>query len=215
MFKDASKKQLLSNPITLKPKSSRPLNNFFKGSILGDFTNIKNLTHADFDDETRLFRKNFGKTTPIRLLKYPSNDLVMKPTLDKSVSNIELFRFRFNEKNKTVAAKPIKPIVYLTFKQKRYNQRVNISKKTNLFLDKTTNTNRKYSGNPFLENNSIIGENFGNPTRQYKLLKKAKARLDTTKVSNWNRLLRSRRVLVLPAHVNITVITNSFDVVHS
>jgi hypothetical protein len=143
LFKDASKKQLLSNPITLKPKSSRPLNNFFKGSILGDFTNVKNPTHADFDDETRLFRKNFGKTTPIRLLKYPSNDLVMKPTLDKSVNNIELFRFRFNEKNTTVAAKPIKPIVYLTFKQKRYNQRVNIAKKTSLFLDKTTNTNKK------------------------------------------------------------------------
>ena len=47
------------------------------------------------------------------------------------------------------------------------------------------------------------------------MLKKAKSRLDTTKVSTWNRLLRSRRVLVLPAHVNITVITNSFDIVHS
>jgi heme/copper-type cytochrome/quinol oxidase subunit 2 len=47
------------------------------------------------------------------------------------------------------------------------------------------------------------------------LVKKAKSRLDTTRVASWNRLLRSRRVLVLPAHVNITVITNSFDVVHS
>ena len=29
------------------------------------------------------------------------------------------------------------------------------------------------------------------------------------------RLLRTKRLLVLPAHFNISVITNSFDVVHS
>jgi len=29
------------------------------------------------------------------------------------------------------------------------------------------------------------------------------------------RLLRTKRTLVLPAHVNITVVTNSYDVVHS
>lgn len=29
------------------------------------------------------------------------------------------------------------------------------------------------------------------------------------------RLLRTRRMLVLPAHVNLAVITNSFDVIHS
>ena len=28
-------------------------------------------------------------------------------------------------------------------------------------------------------------------------------------------MLRSKRVLVLPAHVNITAITNSYDIVHS
>jgi hypothetical protein len=29
------------------------------------------------------------------------------------------------------------------------------------------------------------------------------------------RLLRTRRTLVLPAHINITLITNSYDIVHS
>ena len=29
------------------------------------------------------------------------------------------------------------------------------------------------------------------------------------------RLLRTKRVLVLPSQVNLTIITNSFDVVHS
>lgn len=29
------------------------------------------------------------------------------------------------------------------------------------------------------------------------------------------RLLRTKRTLVIPAHINLTVITNSYDVVHS
>jgi hypothetical protein len=29
------------------------------------------------------------------------------------------------------------------------------------------------------------------------------------------RLLRTKRTLILPAHINITLITNSYDVVHS
>jgi cytochrome c oxidase subunit 2 len=47
------------------------------------------------------------------------------------------------------------------------------------------------------------------------MVKKAKNRLDQTSINTWNRLLRSKRILVLPAHVNITAITNSYDIVHS
>jgi hypothetical protein len=74
--------------------------------------------------------------------------------------------------------------VYLTFKQKRYNQRNNIGKKTQMFFDKDLKKQQSYSGNPFLKNMSIIEENFGNPTRQYRLVKKAKSRLDTTRVAS-------------------------------
>ena len=82
-----------------------------------------------------------------------------------------------------------------------------------MFFNKELQKTQSYSGNPFLKDMAIIEENFGNPTRQYRMVKKAKSRLDTTRVATWNRLLRSRRVLVLPAHVNITVITNSFDII--
>lgn len=187
--------------------------NFFKKEVLTSFNSFKNLIqHPDLDDETRTLKRSSGKTTPIRILKCPNSDFYITST---SNSDIELFRLRFNEKKPTLASKPVRPTVYLTFKQKRYNQRTNISKKTSIFFDKDLNKKQTYSGNPFLKDMSIIEENFGNPTRQYRMLKKAKSRLDTTRVASWNRLLRSRRVLVLPAHVNITVITNSFDVVHS
>lgn len=188
------------------------MNNFFESSIINSIKhNGSILQHPDLDDETRIIKKNSGKVIPLRLLKYPNNNFYFK----NGDTNIELLRFRFNDKTPTIANKPIKPTIYLTFKQKRYNQRNNIGIKKQTFFDKNTNKNKTYSGNPFLKNMSIIEENFGNPTKQYKLVKKAKSRLDTTKVGNWNRLLRSRRVLVLPAHVNITVITNSFDIVHS
>ena len=189
-------------------------NLFFKSQIVGlNIFNKNTIQHVDLDDETRIIKRNSGKNTPIRVLKCPSTDFFFKSSTDSDI--IELFRFRFNEQKTTLANKPVRPTVYLTFKQKRYNQRNNIGKKTQIFFDKDLKKNQTYSGNPFIKNMSIIEENFGNPTRQYRLVKKAKSRLDTTRVASWNRLLRSRRVLVLPAHINITVITNSFDIVHS
>lgn len=191
--------------------SSTAFSNFFQDQVVG--TNVNGLIqHPDLDDETRTLKRNAGKTTPIRVLKCPNTDFFF---INSTTDNIELLRFRFNEKKPTLANKPIRPTLYLTFKQKRYNQRTNISKKTTIFFDKDSNKQQTYSGNPFLKDLSIIEENYGNPTRQYRMVKKAKTRVDSTRVGTWNRLLRSRRVLVLPAHVNITVITNSFDIVHS
>lgn len=43
----------------------------------------------------------------------------------------------------------------------------------------------------------------------------ARQRSELVPVNLARRLLRTKRTLVLPAHVNITVITNSYDVVHS
>ena len=50
---------------------------------------------------------------------------------------------------------------------------------------------------------------------KYNFFKKAKILYDNTSVVLSKRLLRTRRTLVLPAHVNITAITNSYDVIHS
>lgn len=189
------------------------LNNFFQSEIL-EVDRISTVRHPDFDEsgDPRTVKRSFGKSLPFRILKCPNSDISFSSNPN---NDIELLRFRFNAVNTGAANKPIKPTLYLTFKQKRYNQRTSISPKTTKFFDKTLNSNTTYSGNPFLKDASIIEENYGSPTRQYRMVKKAKSRVDSTKVGNWNRLLRSRRILVLPAHVNITVITNSFDVVHS
>jgi hypothetical protein len=146
--------------------------------LKNDKSNIS-IQHPDLDDEIRPIKRNSGKNVPIRILKQPKNDMFISNSVDT-----ELFRFRFNNKTATVANKPIKPTVYLTFKQKRYNQRNNIGKKTISFFNNNTKTQQNYSGNPFLKNLSIIEENFGNPTRQYRMIKKAKSRLDTTRVGS-------------------------------
>ena len=124
-----------------------------------------------------------GKNTPFRVLKCPNTDIFFKD-FHGNKNTIELFRFRFNEQNPTIANKPIRPTVYLTFKQKRYNQRTNIGTKSQAFFNKNLNENQNYSGNPFLKDAGIVEENFGNPTQQYRMVKKAKSRLDNTRVAS-------------------------------
>jgi heme/copper-type cytochrome/quinol oxidase subunit 2 len=187
---------------------------FFKHEVLANSNqdNLIVLYQPDEDEQTRIVRRSLGKTLPIRVLKHPNTELFFK---DASVQkpDINILRFKFNERKTTTLNKPIKNTIHLVFKQKRYNRKKNIALNQKILDPK--DPKNKYSGNPFLKEVNIIEENLGNPTKQYKLVKKAKLRSNVTKVANWNRLLRSRRVLVLPAHVNITVITNSFDIVHS
>jgi len=59
------------------------------------------------------------------------------------------------------------------------------------------------------------GEDSGTAFDYYKAVRFGKLRNDLLSVTLARRLLRVKRTLVLPAHTNITIITNSYDVVHS
>ena len=123
---------LNSNIKTWNDSKVEKFSEFFRNSILNknNFNFKQTVIHPDFDDETRIIKRNSGKNTPLRILKYPNSDFFFKTSISQlNDNNIELFRFRFNEKNPTISNKPIKPTVYLTFKQKRYNQRTSINKK--------------------------------------------------------------------------------------
>jgi heme/copper-type cytochrome/quinol oxidase subunit 2 len=106
---------------------------------------------------------------------------------------------------------------FLTLKQKRYKrkkiipQRVRFSKNADDFkIEKV-----KFSDRPcFVSTNFLDSINF-EPTKLYRLLKKNKIRHEDMPVQLSRRLLRTKKTLVLPAHVNLTLITNSYDVVHS
>lgn len=151
---------------------------------------------------------------PVRLIKFPVSN---KVDFTKTGDVVELFRFRFGDNESVVRHKPLAHSTFLTMKQKRYKRRKIIYPFYKYFRDdkgKLTKT-VKYTGKPLLLNNEIIIENDGDATKQYNFMKKKKKRNETISVVLSRRMLRTKRTLVLPAHVNLTAITNSYDVIHS
>jgi heme/copper-type cytochrome/quinol oxidase subunit 2 len=67
----------------------------------------------------------------------------------------------------------------------------------------------------YLWDNKYFDKTSNDLTVNYNLIKKSKFRHDLIPVNLAKRIIRTKRTLVVPAHVNITLITNSFDIVHS
>lgn len=170
--------------------------------------------YNDFLEVNRWVKKSQGMNTPARLIKFPISN---KTNFNFDGDVLNLFRFRYSENENSVKHKPIPHSTFLTMKQKRYKRRKNIPARVKYFKDAKGNNTKKvrWSANPYLFNNEAIIQDFGNPTKQYNLMKKNKTRYSNTSVVLSKRMLRTRRTLVLPAHVNITAVTNSYDVIHS
>jgi hypothetical protein len=102
-------------------------------------------------------------------------------------------------------------------KQKRYKRRKIILPREKPFRNIYGKPGKtlKYIGKPTLVDGTLLVENDLDATRQYTSFKKRKKRDEMTSVVASRRLLRTKRTLVLPAHVNLTAITNSYDVIHS
>lgn len=178
-------------------------------SIVDNF--VKFVKHEDFDEYSRWIKRSQGGILPLRFIKQPLG-LESKTNFD-----IDLFKIRFNSNVNKAQHKLIQDTIYLTLKQKRYNRKKFITPQNKYFrdaLDKKTN-NIKYSGKPYLTNDKLLKKSIYDPTTQYKLIKKNKKRGDLISVTLARRLLRTKKTLVIPAHVNITLITNSYDIVHS
>jgi len=159
----------------------------------------------------RWLKRGWGLLEPIRLIKLPK-------VIDSSELN--LLRFRFNEKNNTVLNKDTNNI-YLAFKQKRYviRKKFPIKKKFKKLI--TNEASTESVSKDKLRLRVLVKNNYFNTITEksalldYKFLKKSKKHSDIIPVPLARRILRTKRTLVLPAHINLTVITNSYDVVHS
>jgi heme/copper-type cytochrome/quinol oxidase subunit 2 len=149
----------------------------------------------------------------IKIIKYPISN---KNNFDFNAETIELFKFRFND-NFEIKQKPTPHSTFLTLKQKRYKRKKIILPRTIFYRNENgeKSKNIKHSSYPYLHQNKIIMGDFDNPTIQYRMVRKNKIRDELTNLTLSKRMLRTRRTLVLPAHVNITAITNSYDVIHS
>jgi len=151
---------------------------------------------------------------PLRLIKFPVST---KSDFESTATLVDLFRFRFGDNESSVKHKPTPHSTFLTMKQKRYTRRKMINPRYKYFKDFKGNSTKsiKYVGKPLLLNNQVIVENDISAIKQYNSLKKKKKRHETISVVLSRRMLRTKRTLVLPAHVNITAIPNSYDVIHS
>jgi len=210
-------KSFLKSEFFLNRKTQIEQKNFLYNNIdsilMSEFNKIM-YHYNDFLESNRWVKRGLGTNTPLRLIKFPVSN---KTEFDFSKDVIELFRFRFTDNETSVKHKPVPNSTFLTMKQKRYKRRKIIPQRVKFEKDIHGDNTKKtrYNAYPYLFNNESIIDNFGNSTKQYNFLKKAKVRYSNTAVVLSKRLLRTRRTLVLPAHVNITAVTNSYDVIHS
>ena len=155
-----------------------------------------------------------------------------KCLLDKLI----LFNIQFLN-NSTLVEKTEDSELFWGFRQKKYkrfkkfffNQGFIYDSKTLMVKKQHKPTMRQLKNTltdvPVVDYYAVFTENFHTPMQYiygegemnnyYKSIKYNKHRNELVPVNLARRLLRVKRTLVLPAHVNITLISNSYDVVHS
>lgn len=186
------------------------LNNLKLKNIHYDyFTHSNNIAFYESDkleevEETLENLRTKVSNFPIKLIKgvlnkHNINTLRHVNTLEKNI----LFNYRLN--NDQIVEKISQVEQFWGFRQKKY-------KKLRSF---TFSQNYKFSNQSYQPiSNMTNRENF-NKYNLYTGEKNNKSKNETISVTLARRLLRTKRTLVLPAHINITLITSSYDVVHS
>lgn len=196
-------------------KYSLSTKNLFNSLFTAKVNNADFSMYADYEESSRSIKRTQGVVLPLRIVKYPFG---LDNTFDTNynVSKSNLFDLHFNDVENSLKHKSVPHSTYFSVKQKRYAKKDAINTITKYNYDENGNKKGvRYTGKPILLNNSIFEQNSEDPIILYRLIKKNKKRSDLIPVTLARRILRTKRTLVLPAHVNITLVTNSFDIVHS
>lgn len=206
---------------TFKKKKINPffkkfLNKEFVPFNLFKFNNVQTNSYYDYEElddtwDTTNNIKHQVNVGPIRLIKHLL-------TQDFFKTNTDLLKFDFYENNNQTSIKIPNTEDFWVLKQKRYKKKQIIksaSLKNNEYSDFETirNIYKKH----IIENLKLITDlDFKmDPYTLYKCIKGNRHRTETLPVHLYRRLLRTKRTLVLPVHINMTIVTNSYDVVHS
>lgn len=168
-----------------------------------------NTKRMDYGEFSRFTKKRIFEKKPILITKANLNF-----TNIEKVSNILNISF---DTEATIEKKVNTDLFFLTLKQKRYKRKKIIPLRYKYFKDQINEPTKqiKFSDKPFLSSNQILKNIDFEPTAVYRCLKKNKLRSENFSGQLSRRLLRTKKTLVLPAHVNITLISNSYDVIHS
>jgi len=200
----------LNNVILNFSKNKINLNEEFKSflnytpdlKMNGELNFLKFITHEESNKDVKL---SLGKPNPISLIKIP---------VSKYNDYTNLFKFRYNDLNSNLNQRNVSKVPYFAFKQVRYKRRKLIPTVTKQYTD-IDFLNKTTKGNFYLKNQYSIETDLKTPTTHYRMLRKNRFRNEKLNVAVSKRLLRVKKTLVLPTHVNIAAITNSYDVVHS
>ena len=196
---------------------------------------------ADVDSNNR---HNLS-TQPFRLMRGVLNQhvtdiLQSSMYINSKLSKPLLFSTKYTQSGETLRDKELLPETLWGFRQKKYKKVKKFKFKPEVIYDPITfkvighkplpsspkidiagldlqniniNTKSKIEGtdHTFKTKSKSLEDNFN-----YRISSKiARHRSELVPVTLARRLLRTKRTLVLPAHVNLTLITNSYDVVHS
>lgn len=197
--------------------NSKSIINMLSQDFFSDQKTKNLFLHNDFIENSRSFKRSQGVNKPLRLIKLPLtlDDKIIEDL--KNTNDLDLFRVRLNTENLKINNKNYANNPYLTLKQKKYSRKKTIQPITRVIkIDNNDIVTKVRKGiRPVLINNSYFEDNKLDSTIQYNLIRKNKTRNDLIPVTLARRLLRTKKTLVLPAHINITLITNSYDIIHS
>jgi len=176
-------------------------------------------------DDSSNFAANLldvSKVKPFKIIKGTLNkhniDLIHHNySLNKNI----LYVGKFNKEPGSLESKPDDSELVWGFKQKKYKRLQKFKFSEALEYDSKTLLPLKASTkNPFILKSNLVSklvneDSIDKSFNYQKSIKYNRQRQELVPVNLARRLLRTKRTLVLPAHVNITLITNSYDVVHS
>ena len=204
-----------------------------------DFLQLDETSDADSNARHNL------TTQPFRLMRGVLNQHVVDILQNEKFSDIQLTKLlllntKFNQSGEMLKDKELMPETLWGFRQKRYKRMKKFKFKPEVIYDPVTfkvigekslpnspkvdiagldlqNINIKSQS--LLENSELSSKTRSKATGDtfnYRISSRInRHRSELVPVTLARRLLRTKRTLVLPAHVNLTVITNSYDVVHS
>lgn len=161
-------------------------------------------------DSTRVLKKMQMVVQPVLSTKFT----IFIGKFNKGVD--DYIQVGFN-KPVLVEKKTVTPASFFVVKQKRYKLKQTVPVRVHLLkvqIGRSLET-IEFPDSPLLSNFIFFENSETIPTSAYKLFQKNKVTSETIDAQLARRLLRTRKTLVLPAQVNLTLITNSYDVVHS
>jgi len=173
----------------------------------------RSFSHSDAPESAFNAQRGLGIKQPVRLIKFPLS--FVKENQNSDV--VELFRVRFGSGKHEIEYKNNAHQTYFIFKQKRLKRLGSVKTKIRYYMDWQGNPTERIhtTYQPYVTKNRLVMADRKSHMTHYELVKTSRKRQENISLPFNKRLLRTRRMVVLPAHVNISVITNSFDVVHS